>query len=320
MDIDILLALQDFREAVGGVLNPFALEVTNFVNAFWLWAAMAVIYWLIDSKSGFRLFVGFTASRAILNIFKLCACIYRPWIRDMRIIPDESGLKGASGYSFPSGHSATAVSCYGGIAVWLWNKRRWISICLIVFTLFTLFTRCYFGYHTPQDVFVGGVIGVVFLLLAPYLTSFLENCNFKKSLITTICIVIFGLALLFFYFNKDYPLDYVDGKLLVDPQTMIVDGCVSIGELIGFAIGWFIAQNFVKYKIEKNSKVAILVVFVAFIVLYFWDAVAIQLCTLIMPSTWAKFCSRLAKMIFVLAVVPFCIKISNNKSKRLKEF
>lgn len=49
-------------------------------------------------------------------------CMPRPWVRWLAIEPVEAALGGAWGYSFPSGHVASAVLWAGGVAG---SMRRW---------------------------------------------------------------------------------------------------------------------------------------------------------------------------------------------------
>ena len=58
-----------------------------------------------------------SANRVVNGFLKVTACVYRPWIRDARIVPDSAALAEATGYSFPSGHSMNGASLYGGGAI-----------------------------------------------------------------------------------------------------------------------------------------------------------------------------------------------------------
>lgn len=64
-----------------------------------------IIFWSIDKNKGANILMTWGASLAIGAFLKAIFCVYRPWIRDSRIKPAQEVLSGATGYSFPSGHS-----------------------------------------------------------------------------------------------------------------------------------------------------------------------------------------------------------------------
>ena len=63
------------------------------------------------------LHMGWSGCRVVNGLLKVAACVYRPWIRDPRVVPNEKALAEATGYSFPSGHSMNAAAVYGGGAI-----------------------------------------------------------------------------------------------------------------------------------------------------------------------------------------------------------
>ena len=54
-----------------------------------------------------------------------------------------------------------------------------------------------------------------------------------------------GIAYITF---KPYPMEYVDGRLLVDPQKMMNDGYGDIALLIAFPIARFIEKKWIGFK------------------------------------------------------------------------
>ena len=49
-------------------------------------------------------------------------------------------------------------------------------------------------------------------------------------------------------------MDYVDDKLLVDPQKMMNDSFKACGGFLGFLIGSYIERHFIRYEIPQGSK------------------------------------------------------------------
>ena len=74
------------------------------------------------------------------------------------------------GYSFPSGHTQSAVGYLGSIA--RFTSRWWLRAVCIVLALLVAVSRMYLGVHTPADVGVGLLISLVLVFaLYPLLES-----------------------------------------------------------------------------------------------------------------------------------------------------
>lgn len=69
-------------------------------------------------------------------------------------------------YSFPSGHSITAVALYGFLAVLLWqnHRRGWALLSGAMIPLIG-FSRIYLGVHYPSDVLAAMMLGTLWLIL-----------------------------------------------------------------------------------------------------------------------------------------------------------
>ena len=132
-------------------------------------------------------------------LIKLTACVYRPWIRDSRIIPAGDAIRTATGYSFPSGHTTTVGPLAGGMAVNLWEDKRSraFSIVFLIYLCLTAFSRNYLGVHTPQDVCVGLIISSLVLFGTSRLFKWLDAHTEKENvrllvffLCRTICLIV----------------------------------------------------------------------------------------------------------------------------------
>ena len=144
MDIQYLLLLQNFRNSTGNAMTPF-MEMISLFAVTYLVIVPALVYWCVDKRSGLYTMATYTTTVAINAVVKLTACIYRPWIRDSRVLPAGDAITTATGYSFPSGHTTSSTSIYGALAVSAWKKMRWVSILCIIFALLTCFSRNYLG-------------------------------------------------------------------------------------------------------------------------------------------------------------------------------
>lgn len=261
MDIDYLLWLQQLREATGGVLDSFFEAVSYAVASSFAFIIIAGIYWCIDKKAGAMIFMnlsgGNVANQTLKNIF----CVYRPWIRDPRIVPAGDAVDTATGYSFPSGHAQYATAELGTIAVWQ-RKRKWLAALCIVGILLVMFSRNYLGVHTPQDVIVGFVLCGAVIAANIFVVRWADKKPNRDWIVFGV-----GMALCFaflaFISLKEYPFEYTDdGSLMADPIKMITDGYAAAGYFIGFLIGWIIERHFIRFEVPKGiaSKIITFIV------------------------------------------------------------
>lgn len=252
MDINYLLFLQNFRNSINDAWTPFMDWISHFAVAY-LMLIPAFLYWCVDKKKGLYTLTSAVACIAAGAVVKLTFCIYRPWIRDSRIVTGGNAIKEATGYSFPSGHTTAATPMYGGIAATFGKKRKWIAAVCILLILITGFSRNYLGVHTPQDVIVGFLLSALIMFGVARLFRHLEAHPEKEDAWLLAGLILTAAALLYIFF-KPYPMDYVDGKLLVDPETMKIDGYKDVATLGSFCIGRFIEKHFIRFR-EAGLKV-----------------------------------------------------------------
>ncbi len=255
MDINYLILLQNFRNATGGFLDAFMELITKLGETSVIVIAIGIIYWGFNKKKGIFLMFSLYTNRIINGFIKITACVYRPWIRDARIKPVPAAQADATGYSFPSGHSANALSVWGGLAVDTKDGLKcpkWLSALLIILVLLIGFSRNYLGVHTPQDVVVSLVIGAAVLFLTSKLIPLADE---KKNM--DLWIMLGGVALcallILYAALKSYPVDYAaDGSVIVEGSKMAVDSFKNAGMGIGFFIGWFIERRFIKFSTDDS--------------------------------------------------------------------
>lgn len=246
MDIDILLALQDFRNGTGAFLADFLSKMTWLGELNTVIVIMALIYWCVSKDFGIYLLMGWSGNRLVNGLLKVTACVYRPWIRDARIVPYGDSISTATGYSFPSGHAMNAASVYGGGAIRK-DIPRTLRAVLGLIVLLVAFSRNYLGVHTPQDVLVGIVAGTVVMYLTIKLMDWLRVHPEKD--IPVACIgIVFAIIVAVYAAVKPYPVDLdANGKVLVKGAKMAKDTFKSAGWCVAFLTGWILERRFVKF-------------------------------------------------------------------------
>lgn len=264
MDIQYLLFLQGLRETAPSWLNKMLLSISELSVGGALLLVM-LVYWCINKRAGLYLLLCQAGATVVNQVVKNTACIYRPWVRDPRVVVASEAAATATGYSFPSGHTTNAVACYGGLAMWQ-HRRKWLAALLLLVVLLTGFARNWLCAHTPQDVLVALLLAGLFLFVAAKSLAWLDEHPGREGTVLAVGLVVLVALLLYTEF-KPYPLDYLpDGSLLVDPYQMKTDCYKAYGAMAGLLLGWYADQRWIHFRVEGKLPVRIVrfVVGVAF--------------------------------------------------------
>lgn len=313
MDIEYLLFLQHFRDGDGAALEPFMMWVSKFAEGFWPIVLMCLIYWCIDRKGGKRIYFGFALGILMNGFLKLLFCVYRPWIRDPRIIPYGRSITSATGYSFPSGHSTWVTVTFGSMGWWM-KKRGWLIPAIPFFLLvpIVMFSRNFLGVHTPQDVVVGFLSSVLVVYAARRIEDWTDE-DPKRDLIVMGAGLLLCAALFVFYEMKSYPMDYfANGKLMVNPEKMKNDSYQGLGLVAGYVIARYFERRSFDFEVVSR-KIRFVIGILALAPAYAWLAFA----TPLIKDAFGKPCSKFM-MFFVFAfylmnVVPWVMKFFAKK-------
>ncbi len=151
------------------LLDELMLLITQFgEETAFLVAAMAM-FWCVDKNRGYYvLSVGFFGT-ILTQIIKLFCQVPRPWVQDPDFTVVGDAKEAAGGYSFPSGHSQSAIGTFGSIAADTKRKPlRWlyIAICVLV-----PISRMYLGVHFLSDVVVGSAVSLLLMWLLRKVTD-----------------------------------------------------------------------------------------------------------------------------------------------------
>lgn len=233
--MEILYLLEKIRVPV---LNEFMLLITRFGEETAFLVAALIVFWCVDKHKGyFILAVGFIGTMA--NQFLKLACrVPRPWVLDENFTILEQAREAATGYSFPSGHSQTAVGTFGALAYT--TKDRWLrGICIAIAVLVPI-SRMYIGVHTPADVLVGAGMALVLVgvLKKPVLKNELKT---MKLLIAAMLLMAVGLLMYVEYWK--FPAD-MDGHNL---ESGIKNAYTMMGCIIGTAIVYLGERKYVNF-------------------------------------------------------------------------
>ncbi len=182
--MEILRFLESIRTDIGDI---FFSTITQLGEETLFIVLGIIFFWCINKYEGYYLLcIGFLGT--IINQFLKITCrIPRPWVKDKSFTIVESARAGATGYSFPSGHTQSSVGIFGGVARWHNNKIIRI-ICIAIAVLVPL-SRMYLGVHTPLDV----GISVISALLLIFVLHPLVKKSVKKPFILRILFAVMTL-------------------------------------------------------------------------------------------------------------------------------
>ncbi len=220
-------------------LNEFMLAITTLGEETAFLALALIFFWCVDKKRGYYLMsVGFIGTMAN-QFLKLLFRIPRPWVLDPNFTILEQARDAATGYSFPSGHTQSAVGTFGAIAAS--SEKRWIRWTCIALAALVGISRMYIGVHTPKDVLVSAVIAVVLVIaLGPVALKHSE----RGMPVLLISMTAMAVGLLVFVLGYDFPGD-VDAHNL---QSGVKNAYTMLGCLTGVTVAYFVEKKCVNFQ------------------------------------------------------------------------
>lgn len=236
--MEFLRLLEEIRT---GWLNGIMLAVTYLGSEIIFLAVALIFFWCVDKTRGYYLMsVGFVGT--ILNQFlKLYCRIPRPWVQDPQFTIVEEARAGADGYSFPSGHTQSAVGTYGSIAYT--SRNRWVQALCVAVAALVAFSRMYLGVHTPMDVGVSVVIGVV-LIFALRPLFYKESGKYIPWMLGFMT----ALAVGFLLYVEFCPFpEEMDGENLASGMK---NAYTLLGALLGMVVVYIVDERWLHFPIK----------------------------------------------------------------------
>ena len=225
-----------FFDTLFQAITLFAQETLVVVIICWL-------YWCLDKRKAYILGFTYFLSGLLVQGLKITFRIPRPWVLDSTFHPVSSALSGATGYSFPSGHTQSGTALFSTLG---FASRKYASKFFYFFFMILIgFSRMYLGVHTPKDVLVSmfltlGISAFIWYKAGPALT---DTTHAKKISLGLLCICLFlGIYTFYLYTTKT-----------ADPE-MAKDALKACGAGLGFAVGYYLECTHIHFSIPKERK------------------------------------------------------------------
>lgn len=195
--MEFLYALESIRSSA---MDAVMSVITQLGGEMVYMAIAIVVFWCVSKGLGYYILtVGFAGT--IVNQFLKITCrIPRPWVQDPDFTIVESARAEATGYSFPSGHTQNAFASFGCLGMWS-GKTLWRAVCAVIIVLIA-FSRMYLGVHTPLDVGVSLVSGLVLTLALWPLFKDIDN---HPGRMYAVIAAMLALTLAYLFYVELYP-------------------------------------------------------------------------------------------------------------------
>ncbi len=235
--------LKLFESIRNPVLDTFFSLVTHFGEETLFIVAGLIFFWCVSKKQGyFVLFVGLFGT-VVNQCLKLIFRIPRPWVKDPSFTIVESARAEATGYSFPSGHTQTAVGVFGATA--LCRREKWLRTVSIIICVLVPLSRMYLGVHTPLDVGVSLCIALVMIFV---FYPVIRNATESPAQMRTLFSLMVALTVGYVVFVECFPFPAdIDTH---NYESGVKNGYKMLGCFLGLWLTYELDTKYINFKTE----------------------------------------------------------------------
>lgn len=223
------------------VLDGFFSGLTYFGSELAFMAAALLMFWCIDKRQGYYVFLVGAFGTICNQFLKLAFRIPRPWVLDPEFQIVEAARADATGYSFPSGHTQNIVGTTASL--FACRKEKWVRIVCAVLMVLVPFSRMYLGVHTPLDVGVSFAVAVV-LVFALYPIVRYAVQKPKRMYVLLGVMTAISLAFVLYANLAAFPAD-IDAENLAHGQK---NSYSLLGALLGFCLAYGIERKYIRFE------------------------------------------------------------------------
>ena len=298
--MEFLQFLAQYRSPAGDI---FFQGLTYLAQEVFVVAVICWLFWCADKKLAYTLGFSYFTSGLLVQGLKITFRIPRPWVLDPGFKAVESALPGATGYSFPSGHTQSITALLGTFGLYL--KKTFAKILCFVMIFLIGFSRMYLGCHTPKDVCTSFGVSIVCVILSYHFIYRHNAVSGHEAAVSAVMAVICALLTVYAVIlehNNTIDLAYAQ------------DSVKACGAGMAFALGFYIEKKYICFSLPHCIKDKIIRLIIGLVV-----AVGLQegLKPIIGTSLPASFLRYFLVVAWILILYPllferFAKKRSNN--------
>lgn len=286
--MDFLNFLAQYRTPAGDI---FFQGVTYLAQEVFVIAVICWLFWCSDKKLAYTLGFTYFFSGLLVQGLKITFRIPRPWLLDSNFKPVQSAVAGATGYSFPSGHTQSITALFGILGAY--SKKIFNKVILGLLIFLVGFSRMYLGCHTLKDVGTSWLLTLVVLTFT-YILFYQKDIYIGREIffsagMTLICLIL-SVYSLFLYSSGTISLSYTE------------DCIKACGAGVAFAFGFYIENRYINFHPPSGMKEKLIRTAIGLLV-----AITIQtgLKPVIGTSLFASFFRYFLVVFWILVLYPF---------------
>lgn len=231
--MEFLNLLAQYRTPLG---DAFFQAVTLLAQETFVVVVICWLFWCSNKKLAYCLGFTYFSSGLLVQGLKITFRVPRPWLLDPNFQPVASAVPGATGYSFPSGHTQSITALLGTLG--FYTKKKPLRFLCFLFVFLVGFSRMYLGCHTPQDVLVSFGVSIVCVFLCYHFLYKKEYFKNRESLVSVfmgiVCVVLLGYTL-FLYKSGAIEFHYAQ------------DCIKACGAGAAFSLGYYLTETYIPF-------------------------------------------------------------------------
>lgn len=231
--MEFLNLLAQYRSPLG---DAFFQAITLLAQETFVVVVICWLFWCSNKKLAYCLGFTYFSSGLLVQGLKITFRVPRPWLLDPNFQPVASAVPGATGYSFPSGHTQSITALLGTLG--FYTKKKPLRFLCFLFVFLVGFSRMYLGCHTPQDVLVSFGVSIVCVFLCYHFLYKKEYFKNRESLVSVfmgiVCVVLLGYTL-FLYKSGAIEFHYAQ------------DCIKACGAGAAFSLGYYLTETYIPF-------------------------------------------------------------------------